>query len=92
MIHNWIFIILATGVLGILVVTSNMTTREKQKTVCLMIALSICLAVFFNVVAYFWLVPTLLVGCLVGHWANKSMDRRRFKYIQQVMRENKTSL
>ena len=88
--YNTVFILIATVLLGAMVVTSNMRTKEKRSTVSLMIALSICLAVYFDILAYFLLVPALLIGCMLGHFINRSSDKLRAKYLMEAMKEGKS--
>lgn len=87
--ENLIFILIVTVALGAMVVTSNMETRQKRSTVSLMTAMSIMLAVYFNVPDYFYLVPALLVGCGLGWMVNRSSDKKRKKYLMAAMKEGK---
>lgn len=88
--YNVIFVIMGMVLIGVMIITSNMHHVEKRDTIVLLLSLSTCLAIYFGVIYYWFLIPALLVGCLIGHGSNKAMNRRRMKYIKQAMKENKS--
>jgi len=64
---------------------------DKIKTAVMMIV-GLVIVGFTITPDAFWLIPCLFAGTWLGRLMNWSIDKRRHKYLMQVMRENKTSL
>lgn len=92
MVNNAIFILLGMVAIGAMIVTSNMPVKEKRSTTFLLVALSAALATYFGIIFYWILIPALLFGCLLGHWGNHTMDKRRMKYLKMAMADKTKSL
>jgi len=88
---NIIFVLVATIMIGALIVTSNMSHREQKQTIFLITLTSIAIGMFFASWGYY-LIGAVLVGVILGEWVNSSIVKRRVKILNQLMKENKTSL
>lgn len=88
---NVILMIVATVIVGAMIITSNMNYREQKQTLLLIILISVAVGLKFAIWGYY-LIPAVLVGAFLGGCANASIAKRRIKLYNEIIKENKTSL